>query len=412
MKSNIPFPVTTLALTRIGALAFGFIACLASAQQSSQEPQKIDHPPHPQSINPGFAPALYAQLRTTEGNLFFSPYSITEAMGMAHAGAKGETASEIASALSLLHGPENDTSSMQVLRRQVLEGANQKDDQLRIANALCIVRGAPLQSYQNLVRQKFDSELFGGDITTINDWVSKKTEGRIDKVLENLDPNTTCVLLNAVYFKGNWLTPFHAHDTHDSAFHLADGTSVKTKMMSNRNFYATVSNDKWIAVEMPYKGNCSMVLLMPTARDQFEAFEAGLSEDFFADLSKQLRSAKGQMKEIDLSVPKFKFTTSYEMTGTMKALGIQKAFDSLEADFTAMYGSKGVFISQIVHKAALEVDEQGSVAAAVTAVMVAAPNMPRPCPEVRFDRPFIVLITENTTNSTLFMGRISNPTAE
>jgi len=358
-------------------------------------------------LNPAFTTDLYQQLRGTEGNVFFSPCSITQAMGMAYMGAKGDTAAEFAKAMSLSGSQKNLPGQMEHWRNTLQGSANVNNDKLRIANALCVTGEVPLQSYQDLVRQKFGGELFAGGLEEINGWVNKKTEGNIEKILESLDPNSACVILNAVYFKGSWKTPFSPSDTRERDFHVTADKSVKVPMMSREGHCAVVRNERYIAVELPYKTSCSMVLMMPTKAEDFGKLEAGLNEELVRKICVDL---KGAAQEIDLAMPRFKIATEYNLVPAMNQLGLAKAFDMDQADFSAMYERDDIAIGQIVHKATLEVDEQGSVATAATAIEMAANSISMPTPSIHFDRPFIVLIRENNTNTTLFMGRISDPT--
>jgi len=361
----------------------------------------------PQAINPAFTTNLYQQLRAKEGNVFFSPCSITQAMGMAYMGAKGDTAAEFAKALSLGGPQESLPGQMEQWRNTLHSSANVKDDKLNIANALCVTGQVPLQSYQDLVRQQFGGELFAGGLEEINGWVDKKTEGRIKKILEELDPNSACMLLNAVYFKGSWKDPFSPFDTRIRDFHVTADKSVKVPMMTRKGRYAVVRNEQYIAVELPYQTSCSMVLMMPAKAEGFEKFEAGMND---ALVTKVCRELKGKKREIELAMPKFKIETKYDLVPAMKQLGLAKAFDMEQADFSAMYERDDIAIGQIVHKATLEVDEQGSVATAATGIAANSYSASMPTPAIHFDRPFLVLIRENNTNTTLFMGRISDPT--
>ncbi|MDX1679448.1 MAG: serpin family protein [Akkermansiaceae bacterium] len=366
------------------------------------------NPAEPEAVNPAFTTALYQQLRKKEGNVFFSPYSITEAMAMAHAGAKGNTAKEMAVAMHFGDDPKL-VQRLQSMRKHISDSVNQDGGQLNIANALCVTGQVPLQSYQTLVREQFDGELLSGGLPEINAWVKEKTQGEIEKILDSLSPFSACVLLNAVYFKGGWEAPFKPSNTGMNYFRTAEGKKVETLLMARRGHYPMASNEEWIAVEMPYKGNSSMVLIMPAKAGQFEAFDEGINEAFLKEVDDQL-SDKNSEQKIDLIVPKFKVATEYELVDTMEALGVKDAFNMEKANFDAMYERSDIAIGKIKHKATLEVNEEGSVAAAATAVAPVAGGIPEPAPTVRFDRPFIVRIKENTTNTTLFMGRISDPT--
>lgn len=358
-------------------------------------------------INPAFTAKLYAQLHGTEDNVFFSPHSITEAMAMVHAGAGGNTATEIVEALSFDGDPTTVAERLQAQRGHLMAVANQNDNKLNIANALCVTGVTPTPAYQNIVRQQFGGEIFSGGLGEINGWVKEKTEGNIEKILEKLSPNSACVLLNAVYFKGNWQESFEASRTHEAPFHLADGGNVDVDMMTREGRIKVLRDKGFIAVELPYQTRASMVLILPEKVDGMAALEKNFSEGGMQDLGQRL-AASGEEK-VELYLPKFKIETEYDLVGPMRNLGIGDAFDFGKADFKVMYGERPVRISQIKHKATLEVDETGSVATAATAVEMQTKSAPPPTPRIRFDRPFLVMIRDRDSGTTLFMGRINNP---
>ena len=361
--------------------------------------------------NPAFGAQLYQQLRSEDGNVFFSPYSISEAMGMAYAGAGGNTATEIAKALSFDKDTKALGPQMHAFRSYLMGLVNKEDNKLNIANALCVTGLDPLPAYQDTVRKHYEGEIFKGGLDEINGWVKTKTEGNIEKILEKLSPDSACVLLNAVYFKGNWKTPFKAGSTRKADFHLPSGKAVSVDTMSRSDSFQVLRDKDLIAVEMPYQTSASMVLIMPDKAEGMKELQDKLSEAMIQDLCQRLKGGKGEY--IKLFMPKFRIATSYDLIPQMKQLGIADAFDFDKADFKAMYGKIRVKINQIKHKATLEVDEMGSVASAATAVeIIYKSGGESPPEEIRFDRPFLVLIRENSTGTNLFMGRINDPTAK
>ena len=360
-----------------------------------------------EDINPAFTPNLYAQLRESEGNVFFSPYSITEAMAMVNAGAGGNTATEIAKALSIGGGQKTVSQRLQELRKHLMAVANQDDNKLNIANALCVTGKTPEQAYQGIVRQQFGGEIFSGGLGKINGWVKEKTEGNIEKILDQLSPNSACVLLNAIYFKGNWQDSFDTRHTHKAPFHLADGKKVDVDMMKRKGRIKVLRDRGFVAVELPYQTRASMVLILPENADGMAALETNFCGAKLQDLGKRLASS-GEEK-IELYLPKFKIETEYDLVKPMQNLGIVDAFSFKKSDFKVMYGDSEVCIGQIKHKATLEVDEKGSVATAATAVGMAFNSLPPPTPQIRFDRPFLVMIRDRDSGTNLFMGRINNP---
>ena len=428
-----PIRLKSAAFAALGALAVlpqaqaAEIEVLHGQGQGKVAPDAIhlDHPPRdpkeallvkellrpiPPAINAAFDTNLYKILKADQGNVLFSPYSISDCMGMVYAGSGGNTAAEIGKAMSFVHNANSTAMQLLMMRKHFTRSLNQGEDKLRVANALCVTGMVPQQAYQDLVRQQFQGELFAGGLDEINGWVKKKTEGKVEKILDRLDANSTCVLLNAVYFKGSWKTPFPAHGTHKAAFWTADGKEVRVDMMVNDGNYKLLREDDLIAVEMPYKHSASMVLIMPDKPDGMKAVEDKLNPVMLDQLCGKLLAS--QVQKIDLHVPKFKIASEYDLMGPMKQLGIKDAFDFDKADFQAMYGKSEIAISQIKHKATLEVGEEGTVASAATAVEMMENKMKfgSEAPKIRFNRPFLVLIREHGTGTHLFVGRISDPT--
>jgi len=387
----------TAFLTALGLCGLSFVA--------AKEPVRAK----PAAVNPAFDTSLYQLLAQKDGNVFFSPYSISECMGMVYAGTGGNTATEIAKALSYGKDSKLTAAEFKAMRAHLARSINKGENKLSIANGLCVTGRVPLQSFQDLVREQFEGELFSGGLAEINGWVSKKTEGRIPEILSELSGNSACVLLNAVYFKGNWQAPFSGDSTRKAPFHVAANDTVEVDMMMNDGHYRVLRNNGLIAVELPYETGASMVCIMPDKADGMKALENKLSAPMLDATCKLLSAAPWQ--NIDLYLPKFKIATSYNLVGPMQQLGIKDAFSFDSSDFKAMYGDSMMSIAQIVHKATLEVDEKGSVAAAATAVEIEFLSAVVEEPvKVKFDRPFLVLIRDRESGTNLFMGRINDPT--
>jgi len=240
---------------------------------------------------------------------------------------------------------------------------------------------------------------------TINDWVSDETEGRIQDLIPQgaIDALTRLVLTNAIYFNAAWQYPFNEDATSQGVFHLLNGEEVTVPMMEQQESFAYAKGDNYQAVELLYDGReLSMVILLPDS-GQFEAFEQAINYQQVKDIIEDLEG-----REIRLTMPKFEFDSSFGLNKTLAEMGMPVAF-SADADFSGMTGNKDLFISDVIHKAFVSVDEAGTEAAAATAVIMKLTAMPETPVEVTLDRPFIFLIRDIETGAILFVGRVMNP---
>lgn len=357
--------------------------------------------------NTAFAVQLYRELCSHEGNLFFSPYSVSSALGMTYAGARGKTAKEMA---GVLHFDLNQTelnSAFKSLNGELTTTAQKNGQKLNIANALALTRGNVSDDFKSILRGSYSAEIFAGGLNIINDWVKKKTEGKIEKILEQLSPNSVCVLLNAIYFKGIWKSQFQKTITHDSFFNISPDKKVKVPFMYQKSDFRILRKKDFQALSMPYKGeNMSMVVFLPKDKHGLAALESQFTiqnlKEWFEKLDKQLT------QKVKLYLPKFKLETKYDLLSPLQRMGIKDAFDQA-ADFSGMGWKKGdLWISQIKHRAFVEVNEEGTEAAAATAVEMETKSVDH-SPVFRADRPFAFIIRDNQNNSILFMGRMVNP---
>jgi serine protease inhibitor len=358
--------------------------------------------------NTAFAVQSYRELGAKEGNLFFSPYSVSSALGMTYAGARGNTAKEMAEVLHFDLGQTELHSAFKGLNKELVATAQKSGQKLNIANALVLTGGNVSGGFKAILKDNYDAEIFSGGLDTINGWVKKKTEGKIEKILEELDANSVCVLLNAIYFKGIWGSQFQKSRTQDAPFSVSASKQVSVPFMRQKSNFKILTENDFQAVSIPYKGNdLSMVILLPQAVDGLAKLEKQLSiqsmKEWLAKLDKR------QAQEINLYLPKFKLETDYDLVSPFMNMGMKDAFAIGAADFSGMGWPKGkLYISQIKHKAFVEVNEEGTEAAAATAVEMAPKSIPYD-PVFRADHPFLFIIRDNQNGAILFMGRMVNP---
>lgn len=365
-----------------------------------------------------FAANLYGQLARQQGNLFFSPESISTAFAMTYAGARGETATQMAQVFHFTLPPEQLQAAMGAL----LAGMNAKHQgyELHVADALWAQRDESfLQSYLDVVQNNYGAGLHQANFKTqpeavrnsINRWVEQQTNDKITNLIGPgvLTPLTRLVLTNAIYFKGEWSSPFAASETKDEEFHLAGGRVVKTAMMHRTGGYPYYDGGNFQALELPYAGgDLAMVVLLPKDAAGLPALEKSLTG---AGLGKWMENLKPAEKVI-LTLPRFKMTREFELSGVLAKMGMPQAFSS-HADFSGMTGKPGLTISAAIHKAYIDVNEKGTEAAAATSTVMRATAMRRQIPQqpivFRADHPFVFLIRDRNTGSILFMGRVEEP---
>ena len=374
------------------------------------------------SGNSAFAFDLYQALREEDGNLFYSPYSISMALAMTYAGARGETAQQMSDTLHFvlsqdcLH-PAFNSLDIELSRRG--EGAEGKDDEgfrLNVVNAIWGQKDYQfLTTFLDVLAENYGAGLRLLDFVntpeesriTINNWVSDQTEGRIEDLIPQglIDALTRLVLTNAIYFNAAWQYPFNEDMTEDGPFYLLDGGEVIVPMMSQTESFAYTEGDGYQAVELPYDGSeLSMVILLPQT-GQFEAFEGSLD-------AQQVDGIIGRLepRQVALTMPKFEFESGFGLKEALAAMGMPVAF-SEGADFSGITGNRDLFIADVIHKAFVSVDEAGTEAAAATAVVMPIAIPPEEPVEVTVERPFIFLIRDIETGTILFVGRIVDPSA-
>lgn len=351
---------------------------------------------------------LYRELGAKGGNLFFSPYSISSALGMTYAGARNETALQMRETLHFQLEQAGLNSAFKSLNQKLLLTAENSGQKLAIANALVLTKGKVSNNYMDILKKYYNAEIFGGDLSAINNWVTKKTEGKINKILDQLSANSVCVILNAIYFKGIWDVQFDKKDTNDAPFYQSPGTEMKVPLMHRKDMYKLLDEKEMQVISLPYKGKAlSMIVVLPRNKDGLTSIENNFNAAFLQDLVKRLDKTAEQ--KVSVYFPKFKMETGYDLAGLYARLGMKDAF-SPAADFSGMGWPKGyLWIGQIKHKACVEVNEEGTEAAAATAVEMVTKSAAPTEIVFRADHPFFFLIRDNETGTVLFMGRIVKP---
>ena len=373
--------------------------------------------------NNQFAFDLFQVLREGDGNLFYSPYSLSVALAMTYAGACGETEKAMAEALNFtlsqdklhpafnslglqLQQRENKTNILQRLFTDDVKGFH-----LDIANAIWGQEGwSFLQSYLDTLAQNYGAGMRLLDFQDteksreiINDWVSDSTAGKITGLIEEgkLDPAAVLVLTNAIYFNAMWANPFDKGKTKDGTFHTLKEGDVTVPLMHRLTGFKYSEGDNYQAIELPYDGGeLSMVVILPEA-GQYSEFERSLNANMVNEIFSNMKS-----DAVNLTIPKFEFESSFALKEALTQLGMGVAFGRT-ADFSGVDGTHSLWLDDVVHKSFVTIGENGTEAASASAVYLISGQGPSMC----IDHPFIFLIRDIQTNSIIFIGRVLNPAA-
>lgn len=368
-----------------------------------------------------FAFDIYSKLAEENNNTFLSPYSIHTCLSMTYEGAREKTAQEMREALNL---PEESSVRRPAFAEFQKQLNTNRTVELKTANALWPQENYPFyEEYLETVKKYYLARIealdyvhnASGAVERINAWAAEHTENKIKEVLKSLNPLTRLVLTNAIYFKGNWLILFDKSRTENETFHLPDGSSVETPMMQfhenrileNKFYYAETDNIK--ALKLLYSGeNMSMIFLLPKeGSGGISWLQNNITNSKFENIQEKFEKRK--MSKI--KIPKFEFETEYknEFMSALQDLGINAAFIPREANFSGMDGTRGLFISKTVHKAYVKVDEEGTEAAAVTAIVMELTSVQPQPPTFIADHPFMFIIKDEKTGAVLFIGSVINP---
>ena len=350
-----------------------------------------------------------------KGNLFISPFSISAALAMTWAGARGETETQMTKVLRFPLPRERQHAAFALLLDRVARAGGRPRCTISTANALWGQKGLGFQDEflkktRDCYGAGFNEVDFRRDVEAarlrINDWVKGETAGKIKELIarETLTPATCLVLTNAVHFKADWKFRFDAAKTVSAPFRISAGKEVTLPLMTQKGRFRYVHGEGMQAVEMPYAGGTlSMVVLLPDDPDGLDVLERSLSAVEFDRVLASMRE-----REISLSLPRFALASNNDIAKTLAGMGMPAPFSGT-ADFSGITASEKLFISHILHQACIDVYEAGAEAAAATAVVMEKMSLPEPPPSFRADHPFLFAIRHVETGAILFLGRLVDP---
>lgn len=365
--------------------------------------------------NTEFALALYRQLCRAGGNLCFAPYSLSTALGMTYGGARGETARQMAATLHFrlpqeqLHAAFGELAAL--LRRVAAKGAIQ----LHLANALWPHVNYPfLADFLALTARSYGVTTTAVDYgdaetarTIINDWVAAQTNDKIQALIPagTLNGLTRLLLVNAIYFKGQWAHPFDPTLTRPAPFWRTPDQSIPVPFMTKEQRFLYTENATVQIVGLPYAGDdLVMLIFLPRTTDGLAAFEAVMTMETLGPWIQDLTPTK-----VLVTLPRFQLSAAVQLNEQLHAMGMVDAFSDEKADFAGMDGTRLLYIGAVLHQAVITVNEEGAEAAAATAVEMKVRSIQPPPPVFRADHPFVFLILEQSTGTVLFLGRVVDP---
>ncbi len=390
-------------------------ATTPTPQQPAPQPTPIPAPILTPSNDP-FDVALYRAIAAAPGNQFVSPYSVASAFALLYPGARGQTAAELASALRFDPDVARQTAATRATRDAL--AAQTGGSEFTTANAAWVERTMSLNAdYARTISRDLGATIEAvpfianqtAALRTINAWAARETRDRIPEILTTQDPSRRLVLTNAVYFKGKWSDQFSANATRDGDFYAETGATQRARLMHQTTRARYYEGEGFQAAEFEYDaGDFALAVFLPRARDGVAAFERQLMGNTLDRWLTDLDAA--ERTRLAVTLPKVEMRTDYDLVPQLQALGLRQAFmDS--ADFSGVTAQEQLAISAVIHKTFLAIDEEGTEAAAVTAIdMRATSAMPMPeAPPIEFkaDHPFFIVLRHKRTNTRLFMGRVA-----
>ncbi|HEY3266201.1 MAG TPA: serpin family protein [Armatimonadota bacterium] len=404
---------TMIALAAIAMI--GAAGCM-SANNANAESKK---PPAPARVDPAlvsghnrFGARMLRELAVKPGaNVFFSPYSISTALSMTWNGAAGQTKADMAKALNIDGLAPDMVNSGSAALKAALE-TPREGAKISVANSLWAQKGAAFKpAFLAVNRQDYGAEVSeldflhtpAGSVNTINAWTSQHTNGKIPKILASVDSSTVMVLVNAIHFKGKWADQFTKSSTQPAPFTLHSGAKMQVPMMHRGGDIRALTGEDFAAVSLPYADKrTSMVIFLPNETNGLPAFIQGFTPEKWDEWRKSFRPREGSV-----AIPKFRLEWGAELTAPLSRLGMASAFTG-DADFSAMM-DRPLAISQVQHKAFVDVDEEGTEAAAATAVGIRATSVMLEPFRFVADHPFLCAIVDDPTGEILFLGAVYQP---
>ena len=355
--------------------------------------------------NNSFAFKLFKNIFSGDKNAFISPYSISSALAITFGGARNETERQMSKVMHYDLNKINTHQGFFELNTTLGKLSNDSRIKLSLANALWKDEHWWFkQDYLDLTKKYYDASIYPlKGAKPINDWADKNTNGKIKEIVKDIDlVNARLVLTNAIYFKGDWVSMFDVKNTKRETFNTSNGKTDSVDMMYQVNLENYFEDEQNQILELPYKGeSTSMIIILPKENSSIKNLVSSIDRKQFSFYKSELRK-----QEVKIFLPKFSFTSKYHLEKVLPQMGMPDAFDVISADFSGMSG--GLSISEVIHKAFIEVNEKGSEAAAVTAVIMIEKAIRK---EIIFkaNRPFMFFICDKQTESILFMGSVLNP---
>lgn len=365
-----------------------------------------------------FGLEIFQKIReaSSEENIMISPLSISVAFAMAYNGADSETKTEMEKAMKLNGLTTEQINNSYKMLINALQSLD-KDVVFEIADAIFYTEGFSVKSdFLNINKTIYDAEVeklnfsSSSAVQTINSWVADKTHDKIKSIIQQLNPLDRLVLLNAIYFNGIWTNKFDENGTHMLNFTKTDGTNIEVPMMKKEEKLGYTSNSLFIAIKMPYgKGQFNMFVMLPANGKSSQDVIDELNTDNWNNWVKSF-----EIKDpVVVTMPRFKFAFETKLNKVLVQMGMEKAFQPYIADFSKM-SDEDLYISSAIHKSFIDVNENGTEAAAVTSITFTTTSAGNEPPKTYFtvNKPFVFAITEKDTNAILFMGEVQNPEYE